>query len=150
MTPPIKQKLTKKICFKDLPNYLKEVVMDQKPVHIYTNVDPITVPIPLEKIHSLVIITMENWCRVNFPFKPGVKNLTYLIIWLGSRYLLNYLHHTGKASFIKFHVVTGSHAWSKITVASGASFQWHKGHTCSWIRCLIWWWFLRVGSYYIR
>ena len=35
--------------------------------------DPITVPVPVETIHSLVNMAMENCHIVNCQFKPGVK-----------------------------------------------------------------------------
>ena len=79
MTSPIKNKLTKRIRAKDIPRYWKDTFRDKKPVHIYTNMDPITVPIPVGEIHSLVNITIENFRLVCCQFKPGVKNYDIFI-----------------------------------------------------------------------
>ena len=92
---------------------------------MYKNLYSITILVSVEKIHSLVNIVMENFRLVDFQFKPGVKNMKSLMRWLGSRYLLKYIHHTGTESVIKLQVVTRSHAMVKITDGFGSSFQRH-------------------------
>ena len=72
MTLPIKQKLTNNIRAKYLP-YWKESFRDQRLIHVYKNMDPVTVSVPVKTIHSLVNITMENFHIVYCQFKPGVK-----------------------------------------------------------------------------